>query len=147
MHRTLLSRRSVQVRERYRRTPPTTRCPHARAPARGRGWPQARTAAESGQKEKTVATVQTRDRVVAGIGPTTSSLRHLLTKLGARTRRQAEDADEARRVLLVVAVAHGERREVGAIEGVLRFAAGDGDVPLIERERNRARDVLLCAFD
>ena len=47
------------------------------------------------------------------------------TAAGARTRRQAEDADESGGIFLIVAVAHGERRQVGAVEREVRLAADD----------------------
>src|SRR5438874_10656849 len=50
---------------------------------------------------------------------------------GARTRRQAQNANEAFCILLVIAVAHGERRQVGAIQRVLRFTADDRNVSFV----------------
>src|SRR4051812_993382 len=102
----------------------------------------------------TAATPRTRDRVAGGSCPTTSSspdcagrsLRYglmlFVLQQSARARRQTEDANEPRCILLVITVAHGERRQIGAIERLFGLAAGDGNVALIEREPDRAGDLL-----
>src|SRR5208337_348458 len=61
--------------------------------------------------------------------------------------RQAENANESRRIFLIVAVAHGERREIGAVERMFRLATEHRDIPLVERKRDAARHFLLGAFD
>src|SRR5438270_13640775 len=50
------------------------------------------------------------------------------------TRWQTQNAYEASRVFLVVAVAHREARDVHAIQRVLGRAADDIDIALVERE-------------
>src|SRR5689334_25381171 len=87
-----------------------------------RGWPPVPAAAASGRMETTAATDRTGDRVARETGLTTSSLGDLLHfgmllfELRQRTGRQAQNADEPFSILLVVAVTHGEGREVCAIE-------------------------------
>src|ERR1039457_6742194 len=69
-------------------------------------------------------------------------LRSLLG-LCAAAGGQSQDADEALGVLLIVARAHGEGGQVGAIERVIRLAAYDRDVALVKRQGDGARQVLL----
>src|SRR5215467_2498746 len=121
-------------------------------PARARGWPPIRSAAASGRKETTAATLRNAGPKAAGTGLTTSSLRDLLRALllfepGPRTRGQAQDADESFRVFLIVALAHGEGREVGAVEREFRLTPANADVAFVELERHRAGDLLLCLGD
>src|SRR5208283_1469248 len=98
---------------------------------RGRGWRRVRRAAAVDRRETTAATSQIRGQAAAGSGPTTSSLRDLYLyfrlRLGAATRGQSQNADKAFGVLLIIARAHGEGGEVGAVERVIRFAADDAD--------------------
>ena len=86
-----------------------------RARWRERGWRRVRRAAAVDRKGTTAAIFQIRRRAAAGSGPTTSSLRDLYLgmrmnglRLGAATRGQSQDADEALRILLIIARAHGE---------------------------------------
>ena len=74
-------------------------------------------------------------------------LRGVRAKTGARARRQTQNADESFRIFLVVAVAHGEGREIGAVKRILGLAADHRHVALVERERGRAGDVLLRVVD
>ena len=76
-----------------------------------------------------------------------ANLRHARFHQRTRARRQAQNADETFRVLLVVAGAHGEAGDVRTIERRLRLAAGDVDVALVQRERDRAVHVGLRARD
>src|SRR6185437_134973 len=123
------------------------------APARARGWQQSHAPANACQKQTSAAIARTPDRAEAARAPTTSSClsRDLLgfgcAQERTRARRQAQDADESGRVLLVVALAHGERRQIGAIQRVLRAAASDRDIPFVEAEPNRAADFALRAGD
>src|SRR5262249_17408685 len=123
-------------------------------PERARGWPRVRSAAASDRRETNAATARTADPTAAGIGPTTSSLRRLLranarmlgtalAQLRPGASRQAKNTDEAGSVLLVVARAHGERREIGAIERKFGLAAGDVHVALVQLEGDLARHLFL----
>src|SRR5262245_26963206 len=104
----------------------------------------------------TAAILRNTDPTAAGNGPTTSSLRDLLRVLlrtmfllqsRPRPRRQAQNADKALRVLLVIAGAHRERGQVGAVEREFRLAPCDRNIALIELERHRAADFLLRLSD
>src|SRR5690242_12422135 len=101
--------------------------------------------------ETTAATARIPDSTAGGTGLTTSSRRDrlllwsLLAQDRARTRRQAENAYKSSCVLLIVALAHGERRQIGAIERVLRFAARDRDIAFVEAQSNGAADIVLRA--
>jgi len=68
-------------------------------------------------------------------------------RLGAATRRQSQNANEAFRILLIIACAHGERGKIGAIQRVIRFAANDADIAFIERQRNRPGQIPLRGVD
>src|SRR5208282_986315 len=67
-------------------------------------------------------------------------------RLGAATRGQSQNANEPFRIFLIIACAHGEGREVGAVERVFRLAAYDPDVAFVERQRDRAGNILLRGF-
>src|SRR5437588_2013698 len=71
----------------------------------------------------------------------------VMLRLSAAARRQSQNPNEPLRILLIVARVHGERRKIGAIERVIRLAADDADIALIERQRNRPSDVLLRSLD
>src|ERR1035437_8732381 len=106
--------------------------------------------AAASQRRWNAATVRTPHRAVRESGRTTSSLHGLLLpgeqmRLGARG--QGKNADEALGVLLVVAVAHGERRQLLGVEREGTGAPGDADVALVERELDRAGHVLLGLQD
>src|SRR5208283_4524740 len=120
---------------------------HVRERWRGRGWRRVRRAAAVDRRETTAAIFQIRGQAAAGSGPTTSSLRNLYLyfrlRLGAATRGQSQNADEAFGVLLIIARAHGEGGEVGAVERVIGLAADHVDVAFVEREPNRAGQILL----
>src|SRR5579884_1590779 len=70
----------------------------------------------------------------------------LLLYLRARPRRQAENPDKSRRILLVVALAHRERRKIRAVKRVIRFPAHNRNVSLVERQRHCACDIFLRAL-
>src|SRR5579864_1013892 len=114
--------------------------------ARGhaQNWRPLHRTAVCGQMEMTAATAQTVDRVVSGSVRTTSSLCDLLANACPRAGRQSQNADESFRVLLVVAVAHSERRKIGAVEREFRLASGDGHIAFIQFQRDCAGDFLLC---
>src|SRR5215472_2306007 len=124
-----------------------------RALAHVRGSQQSPAAAVACQRETTAATVRILGSGACGIGPPTSSRRHFLlnrsglTQDGSRARGQTENADEAGGILLVVALAHGERREVGAIERVVGFAASHCNIALVQTQSNGAGDFSLGACD
>src|ERR1700687_3728504 len=69
-----------------------------------------------------------------------------MLRLGPAARRQSQNPDEALRVLLIVARAHGEGGEIRAIERVIRFSANDANVAFVKRQRDRARQILLSRF-
>src|SRR5690348_16488130 len=113
---------------------------HARAREHARRWRRSPAVEVVCRKETTAATARILDSTAGGTGQTTSSrrdrlfFRSLLAQDRPRTRRQAENADESGSVLLVVALAHGERRQVGAIKRVLRLATRDRDVAFVEAQ-------------
>src|SRR5258708_3034135 len=80
------------------------------------------------------------------------SLRHFvqsasstaMLRLCPATRGQSQNANEAFPVLLIIARAHCERREIRAIERIIRFAAHNAHIAFVERQRDRARQILLC---
>src|SRR5205814_9718836 len=89
------------------------------------------------------ANARSRDQAAGESARPTCSFLILRAGAGARTRSQAQNASEAFGILLVIAVAHGERRQVGAIQRVLRFTADDRHVSFVSIESDRAADVPL----
>src|ERR1700730_10723787 len=94
--------------------------------------------------------LQMRGREARGSGLTTScSLGELLLfvlfakHLSANTCGQAEDLDEARGILLVVALTHGEGGESGGVEGNGGRTADDRDVAFIKSQLHGAGHVGL----
>src|SRR3954464_13573283 len=114
-------------------------------PGHARGWPPVRSAAASGQREMTAATLQNAGPMAAGTGLTTSSLRHLLLLLQprARTRRQPKNTDKAFRIFLVITLAHGEGREVRAIQRELRLTPAERNIAFVKLQRHRAAYFVL----
>ncbi len=83
--------------------------PACSAPARAHGLPPVRGATAAVERKRTLPAFEVRDPAAAGTGPTTSSFAtSSWSQLRARPRRQSQNADEALRIFLVVAVAHGE---------------------------------------
>ena len=82
-------------------------------------------------------------------GQTTSSLVSLFllqqTRPGAG--RQAQNLDEALGIFLVVAIAHGERRQIIGVERVRRMPSSHTDVSLVQRQLDRAGNQLLSVVD
>src|SRR5437763_7557051 len=56
-------------------------------------------------------------------------------RLGANAGGQTQNADEALRIFLIVACAHGERREVGAVERIFGLPTYYAYVAFVERKR------------
>src|SRR5580704_3717725 len=100
-------------------------------PAHGRRWLPIRASRDAGQRKKTFASAQNQGPALAESVLTTFSFRHLNARPGPRACRKAQDADKTSRVLLVVAVTHGERGQVGAIQRVVGMPAHHCHVALI----------------
>src|SRR5213593_4624132 len=96
-----------------------------------RGWLRFHTPAACDQTRTIAANARSRDQAAGESARPTSSFLNLRAGAGARTRRQAQNANEAFCILLVIAVAHGERRQVGAIQRVLSFTADDRNVSFV----------------
>src|ERR1700678_4499436 len=101
-----------------------------------RCWLRVHAPTIAGQTQTNAANARMPDPEAGGNGRTTSSLRDLrsrslFARLRSRARGKAENANEARRVFLVVTIAHGERRQIGAIQRMLRLTAHHRHVALI----------------
>src|SRR5271165_292443 len=110
-------------------------------------WLRVRIAAADGRSRTTAASARIAGPGAAGTGPTTSSSRNLHPSPRARSRRQPEDSNEARRIFLIVAIAHSERRKIGAIERMFGLPAHDRYVSFIQRQRHTASHLRLRAGD
>src|SRR3954449_7266009 len=98
------------------------------------------------RNQTTVASARNLDPAAAGTVPTTSSSCNLDPCPCARPRRQTQNADESLRIFLVILRAHGERRQIVAIERVLRLPADHRHVPLVEGQSYHARHLCLRLF-
>src|ERR1700677_387223 len=96
-----------------------------------------------------VAIVRSRGPVSRESGQPPSSLVRLFllqqTRPGAG--RQSQNLDESFGVFLIVAVAHGEGRQIVRVERVRRMPLGYADVALIQRQADGTRDQLLGVVD
>src|SRR5580698_7354308 len=95
----------------------------------------------------TFASVRNPHPAPAESAPTTFSFRHLDARTGSRTGRKPQNTDESSRIFLVVAVAHCERRKIGAIQRVVRMPAYNRDVALVQREGDGPSHIVLRSLD
>src|SRR5258708_9405106 len=110
MEKTRRAARFPPALSRFLKALPRKALRHVRAGWRGPGWRRGPRAAGVDRKGTTAAIFQIRGQAAAGSGPTTSSLRdlNLMLRLGAATRGQSQNADEAFCVFLIIACSHGE---------------------------------------
>src|ERR1700722_2660986 len=99
--------------------------------AHGHCWRRFRTSRGAGRSQRTSASARNQDRAVAENVPTTFSFHNLHARARPGARGKSQDADKAGRIFLVVAVAHGERGQIGAVERVVRLTAYYRDVSFI----------------
>src|SRR5579862_5529407 len=101
----------------------------------------------AGQSRKTFAIARNRGPSLAESALTTSSSRHLHVRASSRSGRKSENTNKAGRIFLVVAIAHRERTQIGAIKRVVGMPAYNRYIALIQREHDRSCYSSLGSFN